>query len=472
LELTLIASIPQQARPGPRQPAFYLAVVYIFVTYTRLPEFIPLVSGHGLRLGLIMTVLAVLGIMLSGSVYRIFSSKIVRALAAFTIWLFLATPFSIWRGGSTGQVMFWCGSVISLVLLAGCIEGAEQCRKAGYAMAVSVLAIEALSFLLGNSAANAKETGRFAFASGTFANPNDFAALLLIGLPFCLLVVRTRKGFSVLKLACILGLILIPLSAVRTGSRGGLLALLVMFVLYFFSVPSVQRIPLVIAALLLGVAAVIFSSSNALDRYRTILQSGDSTVYYANDTERSAALSTLSRKELFMSSLRLTIHHPLLGVGPGMFLVADAKDAEERNQAAAWHQTHNTYSQISCENGLPALFFYLAALFFCFKVTRAARQSAAAYPELRSYADTAFCLRFSVIAFAVTAIFASNAYYFFFPLVAGLCAALERSLNLDMQALKARQYAYPPPPAAPRQRIGYPPAAPRRAMPGPASYRR
>jgi O-antigen ligase len=295
--------------------------------------------------------------------------------------------------------------------------------------------------------------------------------LLLMGLPFCLLVVRTRRGFSVLKAGCILGLFLIPLSAVRTGSRGGLLALLLMFGLYFFSVRSVQRIPLAIAALLLGVAAVVFSSSSALERYRTILQSGDSTVYYATDTERSAALSTLSRKELFMSSVRLTLHHPLLGVGPGMFQVADAKDAAERNQPAAWHQTHNTYTQISCENGLPALFFYVAALFFCFKTTRAARQAAAAYPELRAYGETAFSLRFSLIAFAVTAIFASNAYYFFFPLVAGLCAALERSLKLDMQALKARQDTHPQP-VAPRRRMDYPPAGPRRGMPAPANYRR
>jgi O-antigen ligase len=470
LGLILTSSIPQQARPASLQPAFYLAAVYIFITYTRLAEFLPMVGGHGLRLGLIMVVLAVLGILLNGSLYRIFSSKIVVALTAFTLWLFLSTPFSVWRGGSTGQVLGWCGSAVSLILLAGCIEGAEQCRKAGYTMAVSVLAIEVLSFFLGSSSAG-KESGRLAFLTGTFSNANDFAALLLIGLPFCLLVVRTRRGASVLKVACILGLLLIPLSAFRTGSRGGLVALVIMFVVYFFSVRSTQRIPLAIAALFLTVAAVLFSNSGALDRYKTIFQSGD-TVYYANEAERSAALSTRSRKELFLSSVRLTVLHPLLGVGPGMFPVADAKDAEEKNQPAAWHQTHNTYTEISSESGLPALLFYIAALYYCFKTTRVARQAAAAHPELHSYGDTAFCLRLSVIAFAVTAIFASNAYYFYFPLVAGLCAALERSLNLDMQALKAPQYVHPLPPAPPSQRIGYPPAGPRRAMPAPANYRR
>jgi O-antigen ligase len=447
-----------------------MAVVYLFATYTRLPEFVPSVAGHGLRLGLIITILAVLGILLSGSLYRIFSSRIILAMSAFTGWLCICTPFSVWRGGSANQVVSWCISVVGLVLLAGCIEGAEQCRKAGYAMAVSVLAIEALSFFLG-STEGAKDTGRFAFVVGTFSNANDFAALLLMGLPFCLLVVRTRKGLSILKAACIVGLFLIPLSVVRTGSRGGLLALLIMFIVFFFSVPTLQRVPLAIMALLLAVAAAVFSSSGALDRYKTIFRSGD-TVYYANSTEESAALSTLSRKELFMSSLHLTIQHPLLGVGPGMFPIADAKDAEEQKHPAAWHQTHNTYSQISCEDGLPALLFYCAALFFCFKATRVVRQGAAAHPELRPYSDTAFCLRLSLIAFAVTGIFASNAYYFYFPILAGLCAALERSVSAEMKAPKTRQDVHPLPPAPPRQRTEYPAARPRRAMPAPANYRR
>jgi len=426
-----------------------------------------MISGHSLRLGLVTTILAVLGILLSGSLYRVFSSKIVLALAAFTGWLCLCCPFSVWRGGSVSQVVFWAVSVVGLVLLAGCIEGADQCRKAGYTVAVSVLCIEGLSFFLG-STQNTKDAGRLAFVAGTFANANDFAALLLMGLPFCLLVVRTRRGLA-LKVACILGLFLIPLSVVRTGSRGGLLALVIMFLLYFFSVPVMQRIPLAIMALLLAVAAVIFAGSGALDRYKTIFQSGD-TVYYANTTEKSAALSTLGRKELFLSSVRLTIRHPLLGVGPGMFQIADANDAEEKKHPAAWHQTHNTYTQISCEEGLPALLFYGAAMYFCFKATRVARKGAAAHPELRPYSDMAFCLWLSLIAFAVTGTFASNAYYFFFPLLAGLSAALERSVNATMKASKTQPEAYLRPPSPPRVRTDYAPAGPRNPIPTP-NYR-
>ena len=45
------------------------------------------------------------------------------------------------------------------------------------------------------------------------------------------------------------------------------------------------------------------------------------------------------------------------------------------------------------------------------KAAHAARQGAAAHPGLRSYGETAFCLCLSVTALAVTATFASDAYY-------------------------------------------------------------
>ena len=83
----------------------------------------------------------------------------------------------------------------------------------------------------------------------------------------------------------------------------------------------------------------------------------------------------------------------------------------------------------------------------------------------------AFCLRLSLIAFTVTGIFASNAYYFFFPLLAGLSAALERSVNSDMKASQPRQNVYPGPPSPPRLKPGYLPAGQSRALPTPASYR-
>lgn len=437
---------PRQKTASRQQPGFYVVLAFIFITYTRLPEILPKIIGHGVRLGLITTVFAVGVVLISGGIVRMFTSKIVVALTAFTAWLVLCVPLSVWRGGSFQQMVAWMVSLVSLILLAGCIDGLEQCRKAMYAMAASVLMIEALSFFLG-AAETTDPSERLAFLFGTFANANDLATLLLIGLPFCLFVVRTTRGASPLRIASMLGLFLIPITVVRTGSRGGLLALVLMFALYFFTAPAFQKIPLALAALFLTLASLVVTSGSTLVRYKTIFLTSDET-YFGNAVEESAALSTRSRKELFLSSLRLTAENPFVGVGPGMFQVADAKDAEERKHPAAWHQTHNTFTQISSEEGVPALIFYCLALAFCFSAARTAARFAGQHPELQYLGAMAFSVRLSLIAFTVTGMFASNAYLFYFPIVAGLCAALERSMRTDAQALRPAAQTVPASPRA------------------------
>ena len=427
--------------PVTPRPALYVAIVYIFITYTRLPEIVLILVGHSVRLALVAGILALLAVVLSGGLFRMLSSKVVLTLLLFTGWLCVCVPFSVWRGGSAGQMIFWSISLISLILVAGCVDGIEQCRKAMYVMAVSVLFLELLSFALGVSNA-VRDLGRFSLVSGTLANPNDFATLLLIGLPFCLLLVRTRPRFSVLWTIGALTLLLVPITVVRTGSRGGLLAFAIMFALYFASVPLLEKVPLGAAAVMLAVVAALFSNSNALERYKTIFVSSDAQ-YQENSVEASAALSTATRKEMFRRSIVMTFQHPILGVGPGMFTVGDAKDVEGTNRKALWRETHNTFTEISAEAGLPALFLYLAALFFCFQTARHGRKFAAQYPEMRLVGNMAICLRLSTVAFCITGMFASNAYHFYFPLVAGLCAAFERALKVEMLARGTRAIPQP-----------------------------
>jgi O-antigen ligase len=136
------------------------------------------------------------------------------------------------------------------------------------------------------------------------------------------------------------------------------------------------------------------------------------------------------RKELLFSSLQLTVRHPLLGVGPGMFAVANADYTQEttgRSNYNAWHETHNTFTQLSCEDGLPGLFLYCLTLLFCFKSLLSVEKRARQYSALSSLGQLAFALRLALIAFTGTAMFASNAYAYYFPMLAGLCVAVERA---------------------------------------------
>ena len=93
----------------------------------------------------------------------------------------------------------------------------------------------------------------------------------------------------------------------------------------------------------------------------------------------------------------------------------------------AWHETHNTFTQVSCEDGLPGLFLYCLTLLFCFKIVFSVEKRARRYPALSSVRHMAFAIRLALVAFIGMAVFSSNAYMYYFPMLAALCVVLERA---------------------------------------------
>jgi O-antigen ligase len=405
------------------RPAFYLTAAFVFVVYARFPEIMDMVTGSALHSVRLIVLLTLLAILLFGGDLRAVFSKIGICLIAFTLWLCVCVPFSIWRGGSVRMLRdFWVIALFSFIIVASAVQGVEQCRKLMYTLAAATIFIEVFTFIIGRA-----QGGRVALLGGTLGNSNYLAMMLLMGLPFCLFVMRTKPGVSPLKVACLCMLLFVPVTIAATGSRGGLVTLAIMFLLYFVPLPSSQKVVAGLAALILSVIAIAWSTRSALDRLKIFTTA---TPVRLSDSERSAVESMDIRKALLFSSLQLTMQHPLMGVGPGMFAVANASYAEEttgRSNWNAWHETHNTFTQLSCEDGLPGLFLYCLTLLFCFKIAFSVEKRARRYPAMSSVRQMAFALRLALVAFAGTAVFASNAYVYYFPMLAGLCVAVERA---------------------------------------------
>jgi len=377
--------------------------------------------------------LALLALLFGGDLRAVFS-KVGICLMAFTLWMCLCVPFSIWRGGSFRMLRdSWVIAFFSFAIIASAVQGLEQCRKIMYALAAATVFIEFVTLVTGRV-----QQGRMALLEGTLGNANYLALMLLMGVPFCLFVLRTKPGVSALKIACVPMLFCVPVTVAATGSRGGMVTLVVMFLLYFLPLPPSQKLVSAIVALILAVVAIAWSTQSALDRFRTILSS--STPAHLSVSEQSAIESAALRKELLLSSLQLTLRHPLFGVGPGMFSVANASYVQEvtgRPSYTAWLETHNTFTQLSCEDGLPGVFLYCLALLFCFKIVRSVEKRARQDPAWSSIRQMAFALRLALVAFTGTAIFASNAYMYYFPMLAGLCVAVERAAAAQLSSQMA-----------------------------------
>src|SRR4029077_6953419 len=197
-------------------------------------------------------------------------------------------------------------------------------------------------------------------------------------LPF-LCVMGMRKGNGIRRPVAVIGAIPVLLVIGRTGSRAAVIGAGVALGMLFLQISIAQKIKLLMGGLL--VAGLFFAAlpNQLFDRFATIFSASD-TVYDVQSTSvlQSAIASSYSRRMLLMDSLILTYQHPVFGVGLGNFSVAQNDLARARGERmGSWHVTHNSYTQVSSESGLPGLVLFLLALLFSFtalsRVLRKAR---------------------------------------------------------------------------------------------------
>jgi O-antigen ligase len=132
------------------------------------------------------------------------------------------------------------------------------------------------------------------------------------------------------------------------------------------------------------------------------------------------------------SSIQFTFQHPIFGVGPGEFSDYEAEVAKTAGKKGAWQVTHNAYTQVSSEAGIPALLFFLAAIFMSFRTFGRVYQVARNRPGLRSMAVACFCCQLSLVGFCTATVFLSLAYTMYLPTMSGLALAFSRSLDREL----------------------------------------
>jgi O-antigen ligase len=172
-----------------------------------------------------------------------------------------------------------------------------------------------------------------------------------------------------------------------TASRGGLITLIATAAIFLweFAIRG-RRHYLLVLAVLVGLVLWPFSSGTLAERFKGAL----------NGTESSAE----ARQELFWRSVEVTKRHPLFGVGPGNFV----------ELSGSWHVTHNSFTEMSSEGGVPAFALYVLILWSGFKNLRASKRIAWGSTELSLLARA---LHASLAGYLVGSLFLSVSYQFF-----------------------------------------------------------
>lgn len=180
-------------------------------------------------------------------------------------------------------------------------------------------------------------------------NPNNFATFALLGLPFLLLCKNFFKSF--------LGICLIMLLIVASGSKSAFLGAIIIFIFSLFFIKKYLKNILAFLFLLVCLSTNVFgllqNTSMKLDEVQMFIYSGlgiEIPIEMDQDLNKS---STGYRMQLIEKGLGIFQENPLLGVGGGnsQYLIEKSGGVGEKNIT----NLHNFWLEIMVEGGI----FYL-----------------------------------------------------------------------------------------------------------------
>ncbi|HEX4772093.1 MAG TPA: O-antigen ligase family protein [Bryobacteraceae bacterium] len=403
---------------------FNVMLVYIFFRFSFLHEFITGKLNIDLHIIFTLSAICYLCTLLSGRPFFAFGNKIAWFWIAFTGCMAIATVTSFWRGGSFTILMTYVRTALPIVFMIPALT----ITKKDLGKIISTIGLAcAITVLLG-LINNDFRTGRMSInqANSEIQDSNDFAAHLILMLP-ALAYLTLRPGKSPAYKIIGAGFIGIALFEIlSTGSRGGLLSLGITTLYIAFTAGPKLRIAILLGVPLLALAAIPFIPKESAARLQTLISSTE------NSKAEEATESSQARLALLQESLRITARHPLFGIGPGEFMDAQAESAESMGQRGMWHVTHNSYTQVSSECGIPALLFYLAAIASTFLILWRGRKAAD-----RDLALKCAVLHVMMVGFAICIFFLSQAYSIQFLVLGGAAIVANFLLHNEQHAATA-----------------------------------
>jgi len=393
---------------------FFLLNVYLFIVISRVFD----VNLSALRIPMVFFVLMALGIF-AGSPGQAMQSRFTLILTLMLGWIGVTVLFSTWRGGS---MEYWRDSLQSFVLAIAIMAGAttfKDCIRLITTIAWALVTAALLSFKFGVDL-----EGRLALYQGTYGDPNQFAMALLIGLPFWFLILK--RGSALKKVFCGLCICVIIYVFLRTGSRGGAIGLAITGLFMVWQASMKQRAVVFLLSVTLLVSAFLLLPDYLRARYFTFLTPQSEAVGREGERLGADAASAAGRLQLIWDAIDMTIHNPLVGVGPGQFAMRrwEAAKGEGRGNVGNF-VTHNSYTQMSSETGIPGLMILIALLYGCFKVIGSVLRTGRSreYQVPREVLDAGIFLRLALIALSVCAFFLSVGYSQLFYIMAAITAA-------------------------------------------------
>jgi O-antigen ligase len=189
---------------------------------------------------------------------------------------------------------------------------------------------------------------------------------------------------------------------------------------------AAQKIALLAGAPILLAFVTVMMPQSTWYRVRAFLVADPNI---AEEARESSAM----RMYLLRTSVAYTFRRPLFGFGPGQFGTYESMNTQLIGTHGYGHDTHNTYTQVSSECGIPAALLYIAGIVSSFRLLGSAFRQSRARQDCQDIRLAAFCIMLGMVGYCVAIAFLNFAYFFYLPAMAGLAIAFSRAAQREFR---------------------------------------
>jgi putative inorganic carbon (HCO3(-)) transporter len=326
--------------------------------------------------------------------------KLVLLLCLFAA---LSVALAINRGEAWDGFVDYLKVALVFVMLVNSVRTGRQVRRI-------VVLLLAASFVLSLGVLADYRAGRFntggeriaGIVGGMFGNPNDLAMHFATMVPLAFVLFLSSRALKKIVYAALA--VLMAAAVVLTFSRGGFLGLAAGGLVLAWKLGRRQRLLVVVASVAALAALAVLMPSDYMGRLTSIL-----------DTAKDVTGSAGARRDILIVSLLNIAKHPLFGVGMNNFHTVSIHE----------QVSHNAYTQIGSEMGVPAMIAYV--LFLLAPLKRLRRVERETLPLKRSHDYYwAVGLQASIAAYMVSSFFGSVAYLWYIYYLVALAVCFHR----------------------------------------------
>ncbi len=364
----------------------------------------------------LIAIVAYLGALLTNRL-KFYWSRELGMFLFLSIWFALGVPFAYWRSHSlTILTDTWSKTFIIFFLLTQTVTSFPRLRKLIWTFIASAFIVSAYSLVKG---VDVSGSTRYSGATGGFLSGNYVGIAAAMVFPYIFSFLITSRGV-LRRIALLATFAMLSWFVVVTASRGGFFSVafcgLLSYLIIFAGNVRLRVGGLVFLVIIC--IATAFAPRIFWDRMATLW---DSDVAMESADAASATESRWQRQSLLNRSIEYTLDDPVFGVGMGNFAIRSGTETG----AQGWLGTHNTFTQVAAEGGIPSFLIFLALL--AMSISRVQRIKRDARGEdVKPIQMMARATLVSLLSFAFAGFFAHLAYDYYLYYLVGFSVVLQR----------------------------------------------